>query len=183
VNPISILFCDIDDTLTGTLSGHKFKKSPDDIVILPGVKKGLELYANKGWLIVGISNQGGIEKGYKSLGDTIIEMQNTIRALPQIQSIFFCPDFDGIHCYQVLPKSTQHFGIETIKLLGAACDYRKPSQGMVVVATSLIEKANPTKEVNPKFCEFIGDRPEDEQCATNAQIPYKNAFVWRAKYQ
>lgn len=36
MNPISILFCDIDDTLTGTLSGHKFKQSPDDIVILPG---------------------------------------------------------------------------------------------------------------------------------------------------
>lgn len=53
-----ILFCDIDGTLTGTVSGATFKLNPRDVLVLPGVENALAHYATKGYLIVGISNEG-----------------------------------------------------------------------------------------------------------------------------
>jgi hypothetical protein len=32
-----ILFCDVDGTLTGTVSGTTFKSHPRDVLVLPGV--------------------------------------------------------------------------------------------------------------------------------------------------
>ena len=99
MHQINILFVDIDGTLTTTKSGSPFKSSPDDIRPIAGSQKAITHFANRGYRIFGISNQGGCEtinketgKPFKSVDDAIAEMQNTLLFYSEIESIYFCPD-------------------------------------------------------------------------------------------
>lgn len=74
------LFMDVDGTLTGTLSGETFKKNAKDIKVLEGVEKALNFY-EKDWVIIGISNQGGVTAGHKSVEEACTEMTNTIKII------------------------------------------------------------------------------------------------------
>ena len=63
-----ILFCDVDGTLTGTVSGATFKSNPRrDLLVLLGVENALAHYAKEGYLMVGIRNEGGVGAGHKKL--------------------------------------------------------------------------------------------------------------------
>ncbi|MEH2034024.1 MAG: hypothetical protein V7K67_31200 [Nostoc sp.] len=91
---MKILFCDIDGTLTETISGHTFKQSPTDVKIIVGADKAIAHFADLGWLIVGVSNQGGCDtinrdtgKPLKSFEDAIAEMQFTLKLFPRLKAI------------------------------------------------------------------------------------------------
>ncbi|QFS49614.1 hypothetical protein [Nostoc sphaeroides] len=103
----AVLF-DIDGTLTVTVTGETFKKNPHDVAVLPGVKEGLNHYHNQvpPWILVGVSNQGGIDKGYKSIEDTVAEMKYTLELLPKLSAIYFCPDLQGINCWRVTSNAS-----------------------------------------------------------------------------
>jgi hypothetical protein len=72
-----ILFCDVDGTLTGTVSGATFKSNPRDVLVLPGVVNALAHCAKEGYLMVGISNEGGVGAGRKKLEAAFEEKQYT----------------------------------------------------------------------------------------------------------
>lgn len=129
---MKILFCDIDGTLTETISGHTFKQHPKDVKIIEGADKAIAHFARNRCRIIGISNQGGIAKGFKSLEETIEEMRYTLELLPQLIAIYFCPDFEGNECYKVSPGS--------YALLFRSADkesFRKPGCGMLQLAANL----------------------------------------------
>ena len=169
------IFLDIDGTLTTTVSGETFKQHPRDVAVLPGVKEALEYYHNQfpKWLMMGISNQGGVAAGYKSIEDAIAEMQYTLELLPQLNSIYFCPDFDGLTSWKITTTETLE-----IKQFNSNeyVSFRKPGAGMVNLAVG-------SYQIEKRDSWYIGDRPEDEQCATAAGISYMDADIWRDRFR
>lgn len=66
-----LLLTDCDGTLRESASGEKFIHNPRDQQIINGADKAIAYYHFKGWLIIGISNQAGVNAGHKSLEDVI----------------------------------------------------------------------------------------------------------------
>jgi D-glycero-D-manno-heptose 1,7-bisphosphate phosphatase len=66
-----ILFCDVDGTLTATVSRATFKSNPRDVLVLPGVENALCHYAQEGYLMVGISSEGGVGGWSQKAGSCI----------------------------------------------------------------------------------------------------------------
>jgi D-glycero-D-manno-heptose 1,7-bisphosphate phosphatase len=124
-------------------------------------------------------------------------MKFTIKLIPQLSAIYFCPDFEGLICWRV-KKSETHFytGIEdsayckvniceSTEISNETNDkgfflkeefrYRKPGSGMIYQATfdSTIDKSESW---------YIGDRPEDEACARNADINFMWADTFRGRF-
>ena len=69
---VKYLFVDFDNTVRETIADPS-EKNPDDrrppisieeIKIIHGIPERLLEWRNKGWFIVGVSNQSGVEKGY-----------------------------------------------------------------------------------------------------------------------
>ncbi|GGA02445.1 hypothetical protein [Okeania sp. KiyG1] len=97
---MEILFLDLDGTVRKPKSASKFITSFADQQSIPGALEAIADYASRGYLIVGIKNQGGVEAGHKSLESCIAEQQYTLKLFPQIHSILFCPDFAGNECWR-----------------------------------------------------------------------------------
>jgi D-glycero-D-manno-heptose 1,7-bisphosphate phosphatase len=187
---------DKDGTLVQTKSGDKFPKLGDQQLI-PGVKERIAAYKEAGDIICVASNQAGIPT-YKSLEDAISEFQELMQLLPEISVCFFCPNFEGTHCWSVpnpdsavylqdtltgvvypAGKSSDygaakplHEGtgliLEYGKLVGS---YRKPNDGMIKAAMIW---------ARVDTCAYVGDRPEDEGAATNAGVPFQHVNDWLA---
>ena len=105
---MSIIFFDIDGTLTTTKSGATFKQNAEDIKLLKGVEAGVEYFHQRGFALVGISNQGGctaineeMRKPFKTTEEVVEEFRNTLKLVPELECIYFCPDFKGYYCYKV----------------------------------------------------------------------------------
>jgi D-glycero-D-manno-heptose 1,7-bisphosphate phosphatase len=179
MNQLNILFVDIDGTLTTTKSGKPFKQSPDDIKPLPGSQKAITHFANRGYKIYGVSNQGGCDTinkvtgtPFKSIDDAIKEMQNTLVLFPEIDTIFFCPAMDGQKLCVVTKSTSEVLDNDSQEDFAS---FRKPATGMIKIAF-------PTFRVNKSQSLFVGDREEDRQCAATAGIPFMEADMWRFEY-
>lgn len=166
-----LLLLDCDGTIREPLSGAKFISHPRDQKIIPGADKAISHYYSKGWSIVGITNQGGVAAGFKSLEDAIAEQEYTLELFPEIGFIYFCPDFEGNHCWEVSKTSFASFPADFAgkEFIGK---FRKPNPGMLEVAIMMARALKPE-------CLYVGDRPEDEQAATAAGIRFQWADMWR----
>jgi D-glycero-D-manno-heptose 1,7-bisphosphate phosphatase len=160
-----ILCLDLDGTVRRSKSGKTFIEGPDDIELIPGMKELIWKYKREGWVIVAITNQGGVAMGIKSHGTNTLELARTTELLydgnEQALDLGFCCE-----SHPEGRDPTRRF-----RSLN-----RKPYYGMLV-------------EVEMNMCEdvdrfggppdwdnslFVGDRPEDEECAKSASIP----FMW-----
>ena len=168
-----ILFLDCDGTIREPVDG-KWIKPFDNQQIMQGVAEAIAHYHASGYLLVGISNQGGVAAGHKSLDDCIKEQQFTLSLTPGLHSIFFCPDYEGNSCYRI-----DQFGIireyHRDLLMPKFPSFRKPGSGMVELIIDLMGS-------KAEECQMIGDRPEDEQCAAAADIPFMWADIWRNQF-
>ena len=160
-----LLLLDMDGTVREPASGEKFIQHPLDQKIMHGADIAIALADAQGWFIIGITNQGGVAAGKKSLRDCVEEQVYTIKLLPVIHKIYFCPDFDGKELGCVYRTSYTVFSPPGYS------SFRKPGAGM-------IEYAIDTHTVGE--CLFVGDRPEDEQAAASAGIKFLWADAWRA---
>ncbi len=48
-----------------------------------------------GWIVVGLTNKGGVAVGHKSIQHRTQEQQYTLQVFPELREIYFCPDFEG----------------------------------------------------------------------------------------
>lgn len=169
---MKVLLLDLDGTIRETISGKKFINDPNDQKAMPGAIEGIHSFANRGWLILGLTNQGGVMAGYKSLDDCIQEQKITLGIFPHMEKILFCPDNGkklGIVRRDVDVKFLNQEEAEI------QSGFRKPSPGM-------IEYLLKEYSLDLKETWMVGDRPEDEEAASKAKINFCFAEVWRQRF-
>ena len=173
-----LLLTDCDGTLREPASGEKFIQHPLDQKIIDGADRALAHYYKEGWIIVAISNQAGVEAGYKSLEDAIAESHYTLELFPQILCLYICPDFQGKHCWLIgrkhdeVPVHTTDWGEEFIG------SFRKPQPGMLGAAI----KISGFKEQKSEYW-YVGDRPEDEEAGMRAGVNFMPSDIWLNRFR
>lgn len=151
--------------LDGTIRYNKndpseagFINRADDIALYPDVEAKLHEYRNNGWLIVGVSNQGGVAFGYKTGLDVDAEVQRTLDLFEQ----------NPFHTIQI----SFHHPYGTLEPYNHRSLGRKPDTGMLVMAEQLAFEASIVIDWDSSI--MVGDRDEDRELAENARI----GFVW-----
>lgn len=137
------LILDYDGTLRKTKSGKDYSTETDDIEILPGRVEKLKEYKDKGYILLGVSNQSGVAKGSLSNGAAKACFEKTNKLLGH--------DIDFVYC----PHGS--FPI--------ACYCRKPIPGHFVL---LQEKY----KLDANQCIFVGDMTSDKTFAKRSGIKY-----------
>lgn len=141
------VFLDRDGTINSD-EGHYYIYRPDDFVLNKGVVEGLRLLQENDFLLIVVTNQGGVAKGEYTEADVDLvhnRMQELLVAEGIILSgVYYCPHHDSI----------------------AKCKCRKPLPYM-------IDKAIEDFQLNRSKCYLIGDSERDIQAAEAAEV---NAF-------
>lgn len=160
---VPVLYLDLDGTVRkGFDELGRFVNGPEDVEVFEEVPDLLKLYKNRGWRIVGCSNQGGIALGHMTMDICTRAMLETQKqCLNLFDKILWC---------------SHHPNAKDPEM--AVCWCRKPKPGMVIEgALSLAEKY---REIYPPHLGlFVGDRPEDLECAANASLRFMSAVEWR----
>lgn len=111
-----------------------------------------------GWLVVGVSNQGGVAHGFK----LPIEIENELDVTLKL--------FDNNPFHIV--KMCYHMPNGKIEPYCHRSLLRKPNIGMLAIAEH--EAYNAGYMIDWDKSLFVGDRPEDERCAKNADIKFEH---------
>ena len=164
MKPVPVLYLDIDGTVRhGKDELGYFVSKPSEVVIFPEAKKLILKAKAEGWRIVGISNQGGIALGLANLVDIEASMIETYNQCDGA--------FDKIAFCQHHPNATNPEY--------AVCWCRKPRAGLVI--ETALELARMHNEFYPPHMAlFVGDRPEDKECAEACNIKFMDAKEWRS---
>lgn len=141
---VKAAFFDRDGVINND-TGHYYVYKPDDFVLNDGVVESLVKLHRAGYLIIVISNQGGISRGWftKEDIDSVHQKFRNIMALRQvpINEIYYCP---------------HHNEYEN-------CLCRKPMSLMV-------EKAIARFQIDRQQSFMIGDKQGDVDCAEGAGV-------------
>lgn len=163
-----VLFLDLDGTVRRSKSGATFINDPYDQEMIPGVENAIARYTD--YKIIGVTNQGGVKAGFKSLEDCFTEQKITLDLIPRMLMIFFCTD--GGETFYRLSKFAREVGQSP--LLSNRWEdfgnFRKPNPGMLNFGISLY----PGHEYL-----MVGDREEDRQAAVAANVNFIDAKEWR----
>lgn len=171
-----LLLLDCDGTIREPVSNSKFIQHPHDQRLIKEAEKTIIDYHGKGWAIYGITNQGGVAAGHKSLDDAIKEQFYTLKLIPAMSGIYFCPDFKGDKVYFTCEffaagykrSNFPHPNVPSELLYSS---FRKPGSGMLMLAIDFLEEY-------PSEILMVGDRHEDHQAAEAANINFLWAEDW-----
>ena len=157
IKVVKALCLDLDGTVRRSKSGETFIKNFNDIELIPGVEKIIWKYRNFGYIIVAISNQAGVAHGFKLPMEIEAEMDAT-------RKLFTNNPFHIMKwCYHDGKGKIEPYNIRSL--------FRKPNIGMLAECETDAFKYG--MEIDWDKSLFVGDRPEDEQCANNAGIPFR----------
>ncbi len=151
------LCLDLDGTVRFSKNGEFINKS-EDVALFDDVQERIWDYRDKGWLIFGVTNQGGVAHGFKSLGDHKAE----IDAMTSL--------FKRGNPFHYIAASFFH-AEGTVEPYNHRSLCRKPDIGMLALCEVKARKMGYVIDWDKSI--FVGDRPEDEQCATNADIEFQ----------
>jgi D-glycero-D-manno-heptose 1,7-bisphosphate phosphatase len=152
---------DLDGTVRYSKNGE-FINSPEDVALFPDVEEKLWEFRNTGYLIFGVSNQGGVAFGYKTHKSVWKELVVTCGLFQESPFHFLCAS----ECHEdgtVEPFCHRSF-------------LRKPEIGMLAAAEADAWSYGYIVDWDRSF--FVGDRPEDEECAQRAGIAFVHADVF-----
>lgn len=161
---VPVLYCDIDGTIRHGKDelGH-FVNTADEVKVFDGVAELLWRYKRLGYRLVGVSNQGGIALGHMTAADNMRAVAETQKQTSRA--------FDKIIWCMHHPNASDPEM--------AVCWCRKPKPGMVIEAALALADRHRGEIYPPHLGLFVGDRPEDEQCAENAGLRFMEAAKWR----
>jgi D-glycero-D-manno-heptose 1,7-bisphosphate phosphatase len=160
------LCLDLDGTVRYSRSG-KFINKPEDIVLFERAEEKIWEYRKAGHLIFGITNQGGVAYNLKTPADYEAEIEAML-------NLFKANPFHIIKCcFHHENGNAEPYNHRSL--------LRKPGVGMLVLCE--IDAWEKGFIVDWDNSLFVGDRPEDEQCALNANINFQwsNEFFEREK--
>jgi D-glycero-D-manno-heptose 1,7-bisphosphate phosphatase len=170
---MKILFLDCDGTIRKPIEGEFINDDYENQEPIDGAKEKVSEYSREGWVVVGITNQGGVECKHKKLGNCLKEQNYTLNFFPTIMSIYLCPDMQGNEVLKVVRgKDTSEYIDEKLKAKYRG-KYRKPGEGMLLLALDSIGSSGSKNNVL-----VVGDRDEDRQCAANAGVNFMTAEDW-----
>jgi D-glycero-D-manno-heptose 1,7-bisphosphate phosphatase len=149
LNPRPAAFLDRDGVLIED-KGYVFKV--EDLKILPEVSSTLKSLQDRGYLLIVISNQAGVARGYFGEDDVKIfhkELSKRIEAESgaKIDAFYYCP----------------HHPEAKVEAYRKECDCRKPGIAMLTAAAKDFS-------IDWEKSFFVGDRSSDIDCAINAKI-------------
>lgn len=136
------LILDYDDTLRDR-EGGGFPRAVSEIRLLPGRTEKLQEYKDKGYILLGVSNQSGVHKGTITHQDAVDCFEHTNKLVGHEIEYHFCP-----HRSQPIE-----------------CFCRKPHSGRGVY---LIEK----HKLNRHESIFVGDQTTDKTFAARCGFQY-----------
>ena len=159
MNNNKCVFLDRDGVLIKDVG---YLKNPKDIIILPGSLEALKALKTAGYLLIIVTNQAGVAKGFFSMDDLAsvhdrllqIYEDNEIR----IDDLYFCPHHDK----------------GTVEPYNIKCSCRKPSAGMVLKG---VEKF----DVDTGRSFMIGDKDSDIMLAKNSGL--KSFYIRNDMYE
>lgn len=138
------LFLDLDGTVRITKGSKPCPNHPDEQEVLPGRVDLIKHYAKEGYLIIGVTNQGGIGLGLM----TEQENRDCIRDLHQ--KMGNC--FDHVYYAMAAPSRNDFM--------------TKPNPGMLF-------KAQADYNLVMENCIMVGDRDSDEAAARKAGVEFR----------
>lgn len=161
---VAVLVLDLDGTVRkGFDELGRFVNGPEDVEVFPEAVALMREWKSRGGRIIAASNQGGIALG-------IVSMDRVAAAMMETQK-----QCDGL--FDKIAWCQHHQNAADPEY--ARCWCRKPAPGLVI--ESLLSLARYTGEIYPPHMAlFVGDRKEDEGCATALSMDFMWASVWRA---
>jgi D-glycero-D-manno-heptose 1,7-bisphosphate phosphatase len=152
------LFVDLDGTVRDTRSGRVHPLEPWDQYLLPGVKERLSAYRERGYAVVGVTNQGGVAHGVLTEADVrAINHHLMERLAPGLfDLILYCP----YHPHGRLPRYRR------------ASTSRKPGPGMAFEARDRLG-------LDLAASLMVGDMETDRAFAAAAGI---RRFFWASTF-
>lgn len=143
------IFLDRDGVINND-TGHYYIYKVEDFKLNDGVIEGLKLLSKAGFLLIVVSNQGGVAKGIYT-DDDINKVHNKLKIelkkhSVEIDAIYYCPHHESV----------------------SECECRKPKPGMIL---SAIEEFN----INPENSFLIGDSERDITAGKKAGL--KECFL------
>jgi D-glycero-D-manno-heptose 1,7-bisphosphate phosphatase len=151
---------DADNTLIQTKSGETFINDPLDQKPTEGSIELVASIKRQGASIYIATNQGGIERGHKTLQNGIIEQRYTLQLFPQITAVCMADNYYTSYFWYIDRRGEQ-------KVRGPiGIKARKPDAGMLMY---LEEKLVLNDADRPWM---IGDSTEDDGAADNAGWDY-----------
>lgn len=163
---VPLLVLDIDGTVRQGKDDAlgRFVNTYKDVVVFPEAVQRMAAWRARGGRIIGVSNQGGIALGHLTLQDCMAAMGEThLQCGKMFDKIAFCQ-------HHPEAKDPEY----------AVCWCRKPAPGLVLEAA--LDLARYTGEMYPPHMAlFVGDRPEDQECAARINMPFMWAKDWREK--
>ncbi len=143
------VFIDRDGVINSD-EGHYYIYKVEDFVFNPEVEKSLSLLKKNGYLLVMITNQGGVAKGeYSELDIAQVHehMQTQLKNNEaEFDAIYYCPHHDSV----------------------AECECRKPKPGMILQAVKDLD-------INLDKSFLIGDSKRDIEAGEAAGV--KQCFL------
>jgi D-glycero-D-manno-heptose 1,7-bisphosphate phosphatase len=143
------VFLDRDGVINDD-TGHYYIYKPEDFRLNTGVVEGLKLLSNAGYMLIIVSNQGGVAKGIYSEDDISRVHEKLTKELKKhslkIDAIYYCPHHDSV----------------------SECNCRKPKPGMILNAIKEFD-------INPQESYLIGDSERDITAGEQAGL--KECFL------
>ena len=142
------VFLDRDGVINKDL-GYVYKV--DDLVFLPGALDAIRLFSESGYLVIVVTNQSGISRGYYNC-DEFLELTEHIASQAEnaggkILETFYCP----------------HYSCGVVPEFAVRCDCRKPGPGMIF-------QARDKYSIDLESSFLIGDKTTDIIAANVAGI-------------
>jgi D-glycero-D-manno-heptose 1,7-bisphosphate phosphatase len=145
------LFLDLDHTLIRPKSGATFPKHSEDWEFLPGMLEAIKPYFEEGFMMIIVSNQGGIEAGHHSFGEISMKLFEIVRAIEAHHGLLADPNArtDAFFCPSMNPEH----------------ENRKPNPGMILAAKDFYQ-------LDLSLCLMVGDMESDRLCAERAGVSF-----------
>lgn len=135
------LLLDLDGTVRKTAAGGPTPNHPDDQVVLPGRKAKIKAFKEKGYKIIAVTNQAGIELGYTTHEKVKRVLADLDHKLGYV--------FDGMYY--------------AAGGINSPDPMRKPGTGM-------IDKAKEEHKLDLANSIMVGDKDTDEEAAKKAGV-------------
>lgn len=181
-NNTKAIFLDRDGTINKEV---EYLYKPSDFEFIPGVKEALKVFHELGYLVIVITNQSGVARGYYK-EDDILKLHNFINEQLMIQSIKINEKNDS-KMEQVYNKAylidafyyCPHHPHGYLEKYAHECQCRKPNTGMIKNALLDFKMRGINIELSESF--IVGDKETDIETGKNICI--KKTVLVRSGHQ